>query len=110
MTLIKPYTEMALNEVLIPLILPTHEEISVFADDPIEMIRLREDETPPSVLLLQSLCMYQGGDAKARLCFLFPFLTLIAQNLTTYSQQQTQNLKPDWRIKKALLSALGHLN
>ena len=54
--------------------------------------------------------MHQEGAAKARPCFLFPFLTFIAQNLTTYMQQQTQNLKPDWRIKKALISALGHLN
>ena len=52
MTLIKPYAEVVLNEVLIPLMLPTHEEISVFSDDPIEMIRIREYEVSPQVHLM----------------------------------------------------------
>ena len=52
MTLIKPYAEVVLNEVLVPLMLPTHEEISVFSDDPIEMIRIREYEVSPQVHLM----------------------------------------------------------
>lgn len=47
MALIKPYVETVLNDVLIPSMLATHEEVTLFTEDPIEMIRRGEDVASP---------------------------------------------------------------
>jgi len=91
----------------------THKDVRLFTEDPIEFIRKQDDFTMTLytarhtiVDLLQYICMYKskkGGKPD----YLHPFLAFVAQNLQEYSQQQGQ---ADWRIKEALLSAIGALS
>jgi hypothetical protein len=43
MTKLKPFIENILYEVVIPIIMPTHRDVNLFQDDPIEYIRKQED-------------------------------------------------------------------
>ena len=41
--------------------------------------------------------------------YLVPFLNYAVKNMLEYSQMKEQLKSPDWRIKEALLCAVGHL-
>jgi len=41
--------------------------------------------------------------------YLYPFLTYAVNNMTEYKEKFTSGQAPDWRIKEALLLAVGHL-
>jgi hypothetical protein len=55
--------------------------------------------------------MYKSGgeNSKEKPDYLFPFLNYAVSNLKTYKQHQQQGINLDWRIKEALLCAIGHL-
>ena len=118
MATLKPYVENILYETAIPIMLVTQRDMQLFRDDPIEYIRKQEDFTETLYMpknttldLLQYICMYKSGgeNSKEKPDYLFPFLNYAVSNLKTYKQHQQQGINLDWRIKEALLCAIGHL-
>jgi hypothetical protein len=85
---LKPFIENILYETIMPIMLVTHKDVTLFNDDPIEYIRKQQDFTetlfmPKNTVidLLQYLCSYISapkvkGQKKAnrKPDFLFPFL------------------------------------
>jgi hypothetical protein len=116
MNKLKPFIENILYECVIPIMLVSHRDISLFQEDPVEYIRKCEDliETiymPKNTCLdlLQYVCQYKSKK-KGKPDFLIPFLTYSTNNMVEYQQMIASGANPDWRIKEALLSALGYLS
>jgi hypothetical protein len=89
---------------------------ALFNEDPIEYIRKQEDFTetlymPKNTVidLLQHICQHKSDGKKSKPDYLVPFLNYVAQNMTSYLQMKQSGQQPDWRIKEALLCAVGHL-
>jgi len=59
--------------------------------------------------LLQHICTHQSGGKKSKPDFLMPFLNYAVTNMQTYAAKKATGETPDWRIKEALLCAVGHL-
>ena len=58
--------------------------------------------------LLIYICEY-SSTAKHKPDYLFPFLNYAVTNMANYQQLVLSGQQPDWRIKEALLCAVGHL-
>jgi hypothetical protein len=69
-----------------------------------------------TVDLLQLICQYKtvlGNKKKSRATkpdYLVPFLGFASNNMQQYSDAARAGNNPDWRIKEALLFAVGSLN
>lgn len=112
---LRPFIENIMYETAIPIMMATHRDVSLFNDDPIEYIRKQEDFTetlymPKNTVidLMQYICMHKS-DKKGKPDYLFPFLNYAVTNMTSYLQMKASGGTPDWRIKEALLCAVGHL-
>ena len=120
---LKPFIENILYETVIPIMLVTHRDVTLFSEDPIEYIRKQQDFTETLYMpkhtvvdLLIYICSYSsqnadGGKRKKgqKPDYLFPFLNYVSENLQQYAQQIAQGANPDWRVKEALLYAVGSL-
>ena len=90
MEVLKPFIENILYETVIPLMLVTHKDVTLFDEDPIEYIRKQTDfvETlymPKNTILdlLQMICLYKSSKKKgSKPDYLFPFLNYTATNMT----------------------------
>jgi len=112
MVKLKPFVENLLYETIIPIMLITHRDATLYRDDPIEYIRKQNDFTETiftaknSCLdLLSYLCQYKTIKKNKRPDYLHGFLKFCVTNLEQYQQQQN----PDFRIKEAILLSIGHL-
>jgi len=54
------------------------------------------------------VCQYKSKK-KGKPDFLYPFLTYATSNMVEYQQMIASGANPDWRIKEALLLAVGSL-
>lgn len=108
-----PYIESILFEIIIPVMFIINKDVELFREDPIEYIRKQNDFTeslfsPKQTVidLLVSLCAYKSTKKQRRPDFLHKFLGFAVNNLNTYMQQAGQ---ADWRIKEAIIYAIGSL-
>jgi len=119
---LKPFIENILYETVIPIMMVTHKDVTLFTEDAIEYIRKQQDFTetlymPKNTIidLLIYICNYSsenvGGKKKkgAKPDYLFPFLNYVSENLAQYATQVASGATPDWRVKEALLYAVGSL-
>ena len=129
---LKPFIESILYESAIPIMLQTHKDVCLFSEDPTEYVRKQLDFTetlymPKQIVidLVVQICQYNStreaikkeiqGGAKKKMPrnikpdYLVPFLNYMANNMTEYQQKTQQGIYVDWRIKEALLLAVGHL-
>jgi importin-7 len=117
-----PFIENILYETVMPIMLVTHKDVTLFQEDPIEYIRKQLDFTetlfmPKNTVidLLMYICSYtstpktKGKKQKRKPDYLFPFLNFAVSNMQQYQDQLSQGHHPDWRIKEALLCSIGHL-
>ena len=96
---------------------PSHADVTLFKEDPIEYIRKQNDFTdslfsPKNSIvdLLIRLCTYKTNKKAKKPDFLHKFLEFCVTNLTQYSQQAaTQQASSDWRIKEAIIYSIGSL-
>ena len=116
MNKLKPFIDNILYETAIPIMLISHRDMSLFHEDPIEYIRKCDDliETiyMPKITcvnLIQIVCAYKSVKKQKKPDYLFPFLTFATNNMTMYNDEKAKNGNPDWRIKEALLFAVGSL-
>lgn len=120
---LKPFIENILYETIMPIMLVTHKDVTLFTDDPVEYIRKQYDFTetlfmPKNTIidLLIYVCSYistkkvKGQKTVRKPDYLFPFLNFAVTNMNQYAEQIQQGNSPDWRIKEALLLAIGHLH
>lgn len=113
MDVLRPFVENLLYETVIPIMLISHKDVSLFKEDPIEYIRKQNDfaETcfahkNTGVDMMTYLCTYTLKKTKKKApVYLHKFLEFCVNNLGQY-QMQTN---PDWRIKEAILLAIGSL-
>ena len=61
------------------------------------------------VNLIQYVCAYKSTKKAKKPDYLIPFLTFATNNMTMYNDEKSKNANPDWRIKEALLFAVGSL-
>ena len=117
MNKLKPFMDNILYETVIPIMLVSHRDMTLFNEDPIEYIRKCEDliETiympkHTCIDLLQYICQYRSVKGKkGKPEYLYPFLSFATNNMTQYNEQLANGANPDWRIKEALLFAVGSL-
>jgi hypothetical protein len=96
MDLLRPFVENLLFETVIPIMLISHKDVTLFKDDPIEYIRKQNDfqETcfsPKNTALdlMQYLCTYKEGTKKKKQkkpAYLHKFLEFCVSNLIQYNQ------------------------
>ena len=116
MNKLKPFIDNILYETAIPIMLISQRDMSLFHEEPIEYIRKSDDliETiyMPKVTcvnLIQYVCAYKSVKKQKKPDYLIPFLTFATNNMTMYNDEKQKNANPDWRIKEALLFAVGSL-
>ena len=90
---LKPFMDNILYETVIPIMLVSHRDMTLFQEDPIEYIRKCEDliETiymPKNTCidLLQYACCYRSGNKKSKPDYLYPFLAFATTNMTQYNE------------------------
>ena len=114
MKVLYPYIESILFEIIVPVMFIINKDVELFREDPIEYIRKQNDFTeslfsPKQTVidLLISLCAYKSDKKKQKKPdFLHKFLGFAVTTLNTYMQQAGQ---ADWRIKEAVIYAIGSL-
>lgn len=112
-----PFMDNILYETAIPLMLVSNRDQQLFHDDPVEYIRKQYDvmETVympkiTTVELLQLICQYKTEKGrKIKPNYLVPFLNFASSNMQQYSDAVAAGGNPDWRVKEALLNAVGNL-
>ena len=119
MSKLKPYIEKLLKEVIVaPIMLVTHRDVTLFKDDPIEYIRKQYDFTetlfsPKNTVvdLLNYLCKYKSTRKQRQPDYLYSFLEFCGRNMDqfTLAVANGQGASFDWRIKEAILYAIGSL-
>ena len=109
MTVMKPFIDNLLYETIVPLMLITQKDVALFRDDPIEFIRKSSDfeETVFNVKnqvveFLIRLCRYKSVKKNKRPDYLHKFLDFALSNLV-------QAGSTNWRIKEAIMFAIGSL-
>ncbi|CDW76775.1 UNKNOWN [Stylonychia lemnae] len=112
MTVLYPLVEKVLYDIVIPVMFITQKDIQLFKEDSIEYIRKQNDFTeslfsPKQTVvdLLISLCSYKQNKKSKKPDFLHKFLSFCGNILVQYSQKQIL----DWRIKEAIIYAIGSL-
>lgn len=116
---LKPFAEKLLYEVIItPIMLITHRDITLYSDDPIEYVRKQNDFTetlftPKNTAtdLLTYLSQYKTKKNQKLPDYLPGFLMYCGKNLNEYKQAVAAGVAPadGWRIKEAILLAIGSL-
>jgi importin-7 len=121
---LKPFVENILYDTVIPIMFITEKDMSTFANDPVEYIRNLYDFTetlfqPKNTVqdLLVYLCRYssqkkqkkKGKSKRGKPDYLHPFLAFAVKNLTEYNSKITSGEGADFRIKEAILYAIGTL-
>lgn len=93
MKVLLPLVPTILYEIVIPTMMVSHKDITLFKEDSIEFIRKQNDFTeslfsPKNTVvdLLISLCSYKSTKKSKRPDFLMPFLEFCVNNLNQYSQ------------------------
>jgi len=117
MTKLKPFIEKLLYEVIVnPIMLITHKDVTLFKDDPIEYLRSQNDfidclYAPKNTVvdLLNYICEYKSSKKQKQPDYLPKFLQFCVQNLEQYSHALAAHTPVDWRIKEAILYAIGGL-
>lgn len=132
MDILKPFINNILYEIAIPIMLITQQDLDSFESDPQEYIRKQTDFTetlymPKQILidLIQQICTYNSVMQAAKRArqaggniplptnttpeYLVNFLNYVSDNLNQYLTKIQQGEQADWRIKEALLLAVGHL-
>lgn len=91
MKVLYPLVPTLLYEIVVPTMMVTHKDVTLFKEDSIEFIRKQNDFTeslftPKNTVvdLLISLCTYKTKKNK-RPDFLMPFLEFCVNNLNQYS-------------------------
>jgi importin-7 len=94
MQVLYPFIEQILFENIVPIMQPSHADVTLFKEDPIEYIRKQNDFTdslfsPKNSIvdLLIRLCTYKTNKKAKKPDFLHKFLEFCVTNLTQYSQQ-----------------------
>jgi hypothetical protein len=108
---LKPFVEKLLYEVIVvPIMLVTHRDITLFREDAIEYVRKQNDFSESlfapknsAVDLLTYFCNYKAK--KKQPVYLKGFLTFCARNLIDYARGVVA--ADGWRIKEAILFAIG---
>ena len=88
MAMLKPFVENLLYETVIPIMLVTHKDVTLYKDDPIEFVRKQLDFTetlfsPKNTVmdLLIYLCTYKSNKKNKRPDYLHNFLQYCVNNL-----------------------------
>jgi Cse1 len=87
---LKPFIENLLFETIIPIMLITHKDSTLYRDDPIEYIRKQYDisdlfSAKNSVLdLLTYLCTYKSDPKAKRPDYIHKYLAFCVDNLNQY--------------------------
>ena len=113
MKILQPFIETLLFETLVPIMLITHKDVTLFKEDPIEYIRKQNDFTetlfaPKNnvIDMLMYLCQYKSVKKAKKPDYLHKFLTFCAKNLNDYAANSASF---DWRVKEAIVYAIGSL-
>ena len=92
MTVLKPVIPQILYETLVPIMKPSHADVTLFNDDATEYIRKQLDFTETiympkntAIDMLMYICMYTPKKKKATPEYLVPFLHWAVQQMTEYS-------------------------
>jgi hypothetical protein len=93
MNMLKPYVENLLYETIIPIMLVSHKDVTLYKEDSIEYIRKQLDFTetlfsPKNTVvdLLIYLCNYKSVKKSKKPDYLNNFLSFCANNLNQYAQ------------------------
>lgn len=93
MKVLYPYIEKILFEIVIPVMMVTHKDVTLFKEDGIEYIRKQNDfteslYTPKNTVvdLLIRLCTYKSSKKAKKPDFLHKFLEFCVTNLVQYNQ------------------------
>ena len=113
-----PFVDTILYEIVIPLLLMSNKDIQQFDEDPVEFIRSLFDflesifmPKNTTIELLVGICnIKQQKGKKVKPDYLVPFLSFATNNMNQYNEQVKAGANPDWRIKEALLYAIGSLS
>ena len=89
----------------------------MFHEDPIEYIRkqadLDESMYMPKITtieLIERICSHKSQKGKRfKPDYLMPFLNFASNNMQQYADAVASGANPDWRVKEALLFAVGSL-
>ena len=122
---LKPFVENILYDTIIPIMFITEKDMTSFTNDPVEYIRNLYDFTetlfqPKNTVqdLLVYLCRYssqkkkkkKGGKSKrGKPDYLHPFLAFAVKNLEEYNGKIASGEGADFRIKEAIMYAIGTL-
>jgi hypothetical protein len=95
---LKPFIENILYETIMPIMLVTHKDVTLFNEDPVEYIRKQYDFTetlfmPKNTIidLLIYVCSYcsaakkKGQKGHRKPDYLFPFLNFAVSNMNQYA-------------------------
>ena len=117
---LKPFVQLILHDTVVPILYVTTRDLEQFETEPIEYIRAQYDfqETlfqPKNQIqdLMCYLCKYSSikkkkGKKKApKPDYLGGFLQFALDNLNTYATNLQAGTPTDWRIKEALMFAIG---
>ena len=122
---IKPFVEDILQNIIVPIMFTSEQDVELFTNEPIEYIRCQYDFTETMLQpknqvqdLLQYLCKYSSDKPKKskkgkRIApkpdYLFGYIQWAFQNLKEYDEKAAAGQNPDWRIKEALMYTIGTL-
>ena len=121
---LKPYVENILTDTLVPIMFVTEKDVTTFENDPAEFIRNLYDFTEtlfqPKNQVQDLLCYlvgYSSGKRKKnkqsgksvdpKPDYLHWFLEFALKNMVEYDQKIAAGEPVDWRIKEALMFAIG---
>ena len=122
---IKPYVEDILQNIVVPIMFISEQDVESFTNEPIEYIRSQYDFTETMLQprnqvqdLLQYLCKYssekpkkskKGKRVDPKPDYLFGYIQWAVKNLREYDEMVAAGQNPDWRIKEALMYTIGTL-
>jgi len=122
---LKPFVDNLLYDTIVPILFITVKDVDSFESNPVDFIRSQYDFTdtlyaPKNQVqdLLVYLCNYssqkpptndKGKKTKPKPDYLHQFLKYTVENLETYDQKVVSQEGADFRIKEALMYAIGTL-
>ena len=93
MNKLKPFMDNVLYETVVPIMLVSHRDMTLFQEDPVEYIRKCEDLMESIYMpkntcidLLQYVCQYRSKGKKGKPDYLYPFLGYATNNMTMYNE------------------------
>ena len=125
---LKPYIQDILYKIILPILYINGKDMETFTDDPKEFINSHYDFLEASMQpksqaceLLCDLCKYSSTakkvqkkngkmkKKKGKPDYLHAFVTYVVNMLTEYQQKIQSGQGADWRVKEALIYAIGSL-